>query len=88
MPAGFNHGLDDRSGTGKNGFDGSVTAVTNPTAQSALHRLIFDKGTVPDPLHPPPHHDMTHDIVTHARSPGRWPAPVYRDLDQRSTERM
>jgi hypothetical protein len=62
----FNHGLDNRSGPGENGFNRSVAAVTDPPTQSALHRLIFDKGTIANPLHPAPHHDVTNDIVTHA----------------------
>ena len=65
----------------------TVAAIAHPPLQAALERLVLDKGAKADALHAPVHGDVADRA--HLVSPTSMTrAPVQRDVDQRSTERM
>lgn len=87
--AGFNHGFDRCTRTSEHCLNGTIAAIAYPTMQSALVRLLLDKGAIADTLNPPAHDNVAGDRAAHAGPPAsKTRAPVQRDADQRSTERM
>ena len=73
----------------EHGFDRTITTVAHPALQAAFTRLVLDEGTVSDPLNPAAHNDMTDNTIAHANSPASMTrAPVQRDADNRSSDRM
>ncbi len=86
-PAGFDRGGDRRRLACEHRLDRAVTAVAHPAAQMTLERLVLDEGAEADALHAPAYRDVADGV--HASSPASITrAPVKRERDQRSTERM
>jgi hypothetical protein len=57
--------------------------------QPTAVRLLLDKGAIADALDLAAHNDMANDTAAHASSPASMTrAPVQREADQRSTERI
>ncbi len=57
--------------------------------QATLLRFVLDEGAVADTLDPTAHHDVADNAVAQAISPVSMKrAPIQRDADRRSIERM
>ena len=87
-PAGYNHGFDSGTRASEDCLDRAIAAIAHPTMQPAPVRLVLDKGPITDALYLTAHNNVANDVA-HASSPAsKMRAPVQREADQRSTERM
>ena len=88
-PAGYNHGFDSGTRASEDCLDGAIAAIAYPTMQPAPVRLVLDKGPITDALYLTAHNNVANDVAAHASSPAsKMCAPVRREVDQRSTERI
>jgi hypothetical protein len=88
-PAGYNHGFDSGTWASEDCLDGAIAAIAHPTMQPAPVRLVLDKGAITDALNLTAHNNVANDVAAHPNSPAsKMRAPVQRETDQRSTERI
>jgi hypothetical protein len=88
-PAHFNHGFDSGTRASEDCLDGAIVAIAHPTMQPPPVRLVLDKGPITDALYLTAYNNVANDVAAHASSPAsKMRAPVQREVDQRSTERI
>jgi len=87
-PAGYNHDFDSSTRASEDCLDGAIAAIAHPTMQPVPVRLVLDKGAITDALYLTAHNNVANDVAHASYPASKIRAPVQREVDQRSTERI